>query len=73
MNLDIKFDKKLILDVYLLIISLTALFLLYTSLEYEIIELQEWMFSLDWYWYLIIMVLAAIKPAYTIYTMTKKK
>jgi hypothetical protein len=73
MNLDIKFDKKLILDVYLLIISLTALFLLYTSLEYEILELQEWMFSLDWYWYLIIMVLAGIKPLYTLYTMTKKK
>ena len=73
MSLDIKFDKKLILNAYLLIKSLTALFLLYTSLEYEILELQEWMFSLDWYWYLIIMVLAGIKPLYTLYTMTKKK
>ncbi len=71
-GLDIKIDKKLILDIYLLIISLISFILLYSSIKYEILDLYDWLFSLDWYWYLIVMVLTGIKPAYTIYNMIKK-
>ena len=64
--------KKLIIDIWLLVISLTSFFLFYSSLKYEIMDFYAWLFSLDWYWYLIVMTLTAIKPMYTIFTMIKK-
>ena len=71
-----KVYKKLIPDILLLFVSLMSFILLYTSKKDELWNffdlLSDWMSSLDWYWYVIVMVLTAIKPAYTIYTMIKE-
>lgn len=73
MGLVIKTDiKKRIVDIYLLIISIVAFYLLYSELKYKIIDLYDWLFNLNWYWYLIVGILAAIKPIHTLLTMIKK-
>lgn len=71
-----EFYEKFIPDVLLLFVSFVSLILLYTSKKYELLDffdkLSDWLSLLDWYWYVIVMVLAAIKPAYTAYTLIKK-
>ena len=68
--------EKLIPDVLLLLVAVMSFIFLYTSKRDELWNffdlLHTWLSSLAWYWYLIVMVLAAIKPTYTIYNMIKK-
>ncbi len=68
--------EKLIPDVLLLLVALMSLIFLYTSKKHELWDffdlLSNWLSSLAWYWFLIVMILALIKPAYTIYTWVKK-
>ncbi len=79
-NSRVKINRKLVLDFLLLSVSFVSLFLFYSSIKDKLLDLFDfsfawlfdWLSSLDWYWYLIVMILTAIKPAYTFYNLYQK-
>jgi len=51
-----------LINLVLIVVALTSLLLLFSNIEYKLLDLFEWLFNLEWYWYAIVLIIAAIRP-----------
>ena len=51
-----------LINLTLIGVALISFFLLFSNIEYKLLDLFEWLFNLDWYWYAIILIITAIRP-----------
>jgi hypothetical protein len=51
-----------LINLVLISVALISFLLLFSTIEYKLLDLFEWLFNLDWYWYGIIAIITAIRP-----------
>lgn len=51
-----------LINLILIVVALVSFLLLFSTIEYKLLDLFEWLFNLDWHWYAVIVIIAAIRP-----------